>query len=70
MEVDDQVTSEPLYEKWFHCQNLGPQLAAAINEWVKLHFRLPLTQSIEIIFCIIIQVFSNRPVQDWKTYTW
>ena len=32
MEKDGKPTSEILYEKWFHCVNLGPQLAAVINE--------------------------------------
>ncbi|XP_067943670.1 3-hydroxyanthranilate 3,4-dioxygenase-like [Watersipora subatra] len=33
VEKNGKVTSEILYEKWFHCENLGPQLASAINEY-------------------------------------
>ncbi|XP_064602893.1 3-hydroxyanthranilate 3,4-dioxygenase-like [Liolophura sinensis] len=33
--VEDQgkLTTETLYEKWFHCEDLGPQLAAVIKEF-------------------------------------
>ncbi|KAF6027739.1 HAAO [Bugula neritina] len=49
VEKEGSPTSEVLYEKWFHCEDLGPQLAAIVKEYfdtVQYKTGVPLPDSI------------------------